>query len=53
MIVINSLADKGAGFQTDTNKISLQFADGRETKSFELKTKLEVAKDIIDNIISL
>jgi phosphopantothenoylcysteine decarboxylase/phosphopantothenate--cysteine ligase len=53
MIVINSLADKGAGFKTDTNKISLQFADGREAKSFELKTKLEVAKDIIDNIISL
>jgi phosphopantothenoylcysteine decarboxylase/phosphopantothenate--cysteine ligase len=53
MIVINSLADKGAGFQTDTNKISIQFADGREPKIFTLKAKTEVAKDIIDNIISL
>jgi phosphopantothenoylcysteine decarboxylase/phosphopantothenate--cysteine ligase len=53
MIVINSLADKGAGFQTDTNKVSIQFADGREPKIFTLKAKTEVAKDIIDNIISL
>jgi phosphopantothenoylcysteine decarboxylase/phosphopantothenate--cysteine ligase len=53
MIVINSLADKGAGFQTDTNKVSIQFADGREPQIFTLKAKTEVAKDIIDNIISL
>jgi phosphopantothenoylcysteine decarboxylase/phosphopantothenate--cysteine ligase len=53
MIVVNSLADDGAGFQTDTNKISLQFADGRDAKSFALKSKTAVAKDILDNIIIL
>jgi phosphopantothenoylcysteine decarboxylase/phosphopantothenate--cysteine ligase len=53
MIVINSLADAGAGFQTDTNKISIQFADGRAEASYELKPKTEVAKDIINNILSL
>lgn len=51
MIVVNSLADDGAGFQTDTNKISLQFADGRDAKNFALKSKTAVAKDILDNII--
>lgn len=51
MIVVNSLADDGAGFQTDTNKISMQFADGRDAKSFALKSKTAVAKDILDNII--
>lgn len=29
MIVLNSLRDKGAGFMTDTNKVSLIYADGR------------------------
>jgi phosphopantothenoylcysteine decarboxylase/phosphopantothenate--cysteine ligase len=53
MIVINSLADAGAGFQTDTNKISIQFADGRAEINYELKPKTEVAKDIINNILSL
>lgn len=53
MIVVNSLADKGAGFATDTNKISLQYADGRPDTAFDLKPKADVAADIIDNILSL
>ena len=48
-IVLNSLKDKGAGFQTDTNKITIIDNKGGK-KSFELKTKAEVAKDIIDEL---
>ena len=49
-IVLNSLQDKGAGFATDTNKITIIDKDFNE-KSFELKSKKEVAKDIINEII--
>lgn len=52
MIVLNSLRDKGAGFQTDTNKVTIFTADGRELP-FDIKSKAEVAKDIIDTILSL
>ncbi len=52
MIVLNSLRDKGAGFGTDTNKITIFTADGGET-SFALKSKREVAADIIDTLITL
>jgi phosphopantothenoylcysteine decarboxylase/phosphopantothenate--cysteine ligase len=48
-IVINSLADKGAGFGGDTNKISI--LDNQESLlDFSVKTKAEVAIDIIDFI---
>ena len=53
MIVVNSLADAGAGFGTDTNKISIQYADGRPDGIFDLKSKDEVAADIIDAITRL
>lgn len=52
MIVLNSLRDKGAGFGTETNKITIFTADGGET-SFALKSKREVAADIIDTLITL
>ena len=45
-IVLNSLRDKGAGFQTDTNKITILTATGQQ--QYPLKTKAEAAKDIID-----
>ena len=48
MIVLNSLSDKGAGFGTDTNKITVITRDG-ET-AFPLKSKADVAADIIDCI---
>ncbi len=51
MIVLNSLRDNGAGFRTDTNKITIFDADGSR-KDYPLKNKAEVAKDIIDAIIS-
>lgn len=49
-IVLNSLNDSGAGFGTDTNKVTIFFADGNK-KMYEMKSKAEVAKDIIDAII--
>lgn len=49
-IVLNSLQDKGAGFATDTNKITIIDADFNQ-KSFELKSKTEVAKDIMNEIV--
>ena len=49
-IVLNSLNDEGAGFAHDTNKISIISKTGHEQK-FNLKTKKEVAKDIVDVIV--
>lgn len=48
-IVLNSLNDKGAGFMTDTNKITIIERDGGHT-AFDLKPKTEVAKDIVDTL---
>lgn len=52
MIVLNSMRDKGAGFGTDTNKVSIFKADGSR-EDFGLKTKREVAADIVDTILSI
>lgn len=49
MIVLNSLRDSGAGFGYDTNKVTLLLRNG-ETKTFQTKSKNEVAADIIDTI---
>lgn len=46
MIVLNSLRDEGAGFKNDTNKIRIFTKTGK--KEFDLKSKDEVAKDILD-----
>jgi len=45
-IVLNSLQDKGAGFGTDTNKITLLDKHNRKIE-FPLKTKQEAAEDIL------
>ena len=52
MIVLNSLKDNGAGFQYNTNKISIIDKENN-ISSFDLKDKTEVAKDVIDKIIEL
>lgn len=52
MIVLNSLRDAGAGFRTDTNKVSLIYRDGKRT-DYPLKSKREVAADIINAISAL
>ena len=46
-IVMNSLRDKNAGFQVDTNKVTI-FTDKGETLEGECKSKRAVARDIID-----
>lgn len=51
MIVLNSLKDKGAGFKNDTNKIKILTRE--KVKSFELKSKDQVAEDILDEIEAL
>ena len=50
MIVLNSLQDKGAGFATSTNKITI-IDKSNAIKEFDLKSKKEVAKDIFDSIL--
>lgn len=52
LIVLNSMADPGAGFGTDTNKIAIIYPDGSTTR-FPLKSKTEVAADILDAIARL
>ena len=47
-IVLNSLNDKGAGFRYDTNKISIIDRNGK--KDYPLKSKVEVAADIVDHL---
>lgn len=51
MIVLNSLADKQAGFGVDTNKVTIIEKDG-SVHSYEVKPKKEVAADIVDLITS-
>ena len=50
-IVLNSLNDKNAGFGYNTNKISILDKSGEKIE-FELKSKKEVARDIVSFIIS-
>ena len=50
-IVLNSLQDAGAGFQYDTNKITI--VDKEKATPYPLKTKTEVADDIIDRLANL
>jgi phosphopantothenoylcysteine decarboxylase/phosphopantothenate--cysteine ligase len=49
LIVLNSLNDKGAGFKHESNKITIIDRDNNSLK-FELKSKTEVAKDIINDV---
>lgn len=50
LLVLNSLNDNGAGFGKDTNKITIIDRE-KNIKEFDLKTKSEVAKDIVYEII--
>jgi phosphopantothenoylcysteine decarboxylase/phosphopantothenate--cysteine ligase len=49
-IMLNSLNDKGAGFGYDTNKVSILEKDNN-IRIFELKSKKEVAEDIVDKLV--
>ena len=50
LIVLNSLNDAGAGFGHDTNQITL-IDKNKQVKKFSLKSKKEVAADIVNSII--
>lgn len=50
LIVLNSLNDTGAGFGHDTNKITI-IDSNKKSKEFNLKSKKEVARDIVTTII--
>ena len=47
---MNSLTDPGAGFSSDTNKITY-IGENEKPKRFSLKSKNEVAKDIWNEIM--
>ncbi len=50
-IVLNSLREEGAGFGVDTNKVYILSPEGR--KDYPLKSKQDVAQDIIDELCAL
>jgi len=52
LIVLNSLNEKGAGFEYPTNRITLIDRNNNIDK-FDLKSKDEVARDILDKIVSM
>lgn len=49
MLVCNNLKDKGAGFKTDTNKVTI--IDNDSVASLELMSKSKVAEEILNIII--
>lgn len=52
LIILNSLREKGAGFGHDTNRITIIDKNNIIGK-FELKSKREAARDILDKIVSM
>jgi phosphopantothenoylcysteine decarboxylase/phosphopantothenate--cysteine ligase len=52
MIVANDVTQKGAGFDTDTNIVTLFLRDGREIPLPQL-TKFDVANRILDHVLEL
>jgi phosphopantothenoylcysteine decarboxylase/phosphopantothenate--cysteine ligase len=52
VIIMNSMQDKGAGFGYDTNRITIIDRNNIIDK-FELKSKEEAARDIMDKIVSM
>ncbi|MDR1227198.1 MAG: bifunctional phosphopantothenoylcysteine decarboxylase/phosphopantothenate--cysteine ligase CoaBC [Prevotellaceae bacterium] len=51
-IVLNSMNDAGAGFNVDTNKVCILGKDG-SMQNFELKSKPEVAKDVVNKLVQV
>ena len=52
LIILNSLRDEGAGFEHDTNRITI-IDKYNIIDKFELKSKEEAARDILDRIVSM
>jgi phosphopantothenoylcysteine decarboxylase/phosphopantothenate--cysteine ligase len=51
-VVANDVLQEGAGFDVDTNIVTLVFPDGRR-KAFERMSKLDVAHRILDEVVAL
>ena len=52
LIVLNSMQDAGAGFGTDTNRVTMIDRSGNSEK-FELKPKIQVAYDLVKRVIKM
>ncbi len=52
LIVLNSMQDKGAGFGSDTNRVIMIDRQGN-TEKFELKSKAQVAIDLVQRVIKM
>jgi phosphopantothenoylcysteine decarboxylase / phosphopantothenate---cysteine ligase len=52
IIVLNSLRDEGSGFGYETNRITI-IDKYNNIDKFELKSKEEAARDILDKIVSM
>ncbi|MDA9866694.1 phosphopantothenoylcysteine decarboxylase, partial [Saprospiraceae bacterium] len=50
LVILNSLRDQGAGFQGDTNKVTI-LKHNSEPIQYPLKSKRLVAVDIIDELV--
>ena len=52
LIAANDVLQEGAGFDSDTNIVTLLFPDGR-TKPLEKMSKLDVAQRILDEVVEI
>lgn len=52
LIVLNSLREEGAGFGTDTNKVTMIDRSGN-TEEYELKPKSQVAVDLVERVVKM
>jgi phosphopantothenoylcysteine decarboxylase / phosphopantothenate---cysteine ligase len=52
LVVANDVNQEGAGFETDTNIVTMLFADGRR-KALQKMSKLNVANRVLDEVVGL
>ena len=52
LVVLNSMQDSGAGFGTDTNRVTMIDRMGNVEK-YELKPKVQVAGDLVQRVIEM
>ena len=52
IIVANDALEDGAGFEVDTNRVTIVHADGRE-ETLPLQPKMQVADELLDRVEAL
>ena len=52
LVVLNSMRDSGAGFETDTNRVTMVDRLGNVDR-YELKPKAQVASDLVQRVIKM